>query len=116
MPLIEVKCKNCGSSLHIDSNTKTGVCPFCNTQYFSEDTVNNYNIGQANIHIDNNAIVENLLKMQKQIFLYLKIMKNQPNYLKKLLSLHLIIIKGGGALLELKQENFTISTVLHSIN
>lgn len=41
MPLIEVKCKNCGSSLHIDSNTKTGVCPFCNTQYFSEDTVNN---------------------------------------------------------------------------
>ncbi len=82
MPLIEVKCKNCGSSLHIDSNTKTGVCPFCNTQYFSEDTVNNYNIGQANIHIDNNAIVENLLKMQKQIFLYLKIMKNQPNYLK----------------------------------
>ena len=62
MPLIEVKCKNCGSSLHIDSNTKTGVCPFCNTQYFSEDTVNNYNIGQANIHIDNNAIVENLLK------------------------------------------------------
>ena len=107
MPLIEVKCKNCGSSLHIDSNTKTGVCPFCNTQYFSEDTVNNYNIGQANIHIDNNAIVENL---------YLKIMKNQPNYLKKLLSLHLIIIKGGGALLELKQENFTILTVLHSIN
>ena len=83
MPLIEVKCKNCGSSLHIDSNTKTGVCPFCNTQYFSEDTVNNYNIGQANIHIDNNAIVENLLKNAETNLSILKDYEKSAELFKK---------------------------------
>lgn len=116
MPLIEVKCKNCGSSLHIDSNTKTGVCPFCNTQYFSEDTVNNYNIGQANIHIDNNAIVENLLKNAETNLSILKDYEKSAELFKKVTESAPEIIKGGGALLELKQENFTILTVLHSIN
>lgn len=65
MPLIEWRCKNCNGPISVDSTTKQGVCPFCNTPYTTEDIINNYNynynIENANIKmVDEHSIEKKL--------------------------------------------------------
>lgn len=40
MPLIAVQCANCGGALQVDSGAASYYCPFCNTAYAMEQTIN----------------------------------------------------------------------------
>ena len=40
MPLTAIQCENCGSALQVDSTAKIYHCPFCQTTYAMEQTIN----------------------------------------------------------------------------
>lgn len=40
MALIAIQCKNCNGKLQVDSEAKSYYCPFCNTSYAMEQTIN----------------------------------------------------------------------------
>ena len=43
MPLVQVKCTNCGANLEIDNTLDAAVCPYCNVPFVVEKAINNYN-------------------------------------------------------------------------
>ena len=76
MPLVPAICTQCKGALQVDPNQKSGVCPFCGTQFVSQDVINNYNITNVrntvtnigNLHAENVTIqdsksADNLYKM-----------------------------------------------------
>lgn len=44
MSLISTKCTNCGATIQVDSDSKTGKCEFCGSEYTTQDVINNYQI------------------------------------------------------------------------
>ena len=42
MPLVQVKCTNCGANLEIDNTLDAAVCPYCNVPFVVEKAINNY--------------------------------------------------------------------------
>ena len=64
MPLVPAICTQCKGALQVDPNQKSGVCPFCGTQFVSQDVINNYNITNVrntvtnigNLHAENVTI------------------------------------------------------------
>ena len=64
MPLVPAICTQCKGALQVDPNQKSGVCPFCGTQFVSQDLINNYNITNVqntvtnigNLHAENVTI------------------------------------------------------------
>ena len=44
MPLVQVKCTNCGANLEIDNTLDAAVCPYCNVPFVVEKAINNYNV------------------------------------------------------------------------
>ena len=57
MPLIQVKCKNCGANLNFDESKNTTICTFCNTPYIYEKAINNVTntINAENVTIINSS-------------------------------------------------------------
>ena len=43
MPLVQVKCTNCGANLEIDNTLDAAVCPYCGAAFIVEKAINNYN-------------------------------------------------------------------------
>lgn len=45
------KCPSCGSNINIDENSKTGICPYCNNAYITDELprVENNTNNSANI-------------------------------------------------------------------
>lgn len=57
MNYVAAKCTQCGASINIDSNKKSGYCPNCGTKYFTKDvTINNYSSYTYNESIDGKTI------------------------------------------------------------
>lgn len=48
MPLVPAKCTSCGGSVNVDSAHKRALCPFCDTPFFVEQAIQNYNITNHN--------------------------------------------------------------------
>lgn len=44
MSLISTNCTNCGAPIQVDSDSKTGKCEFCGSEFTTQDIVNNYQI------------------------------------------------------------------------
>lgn len=61
MPLVQVKCTNCGANLEIDNTLDAAVCPYCNVPFVVEKAINNYNTanhinaGVVNVYGGNSA-------------------------------------------------------------
>lgn len=54
----EMKCKNCGATIHIDENVKTTTCNYCGSTYSSKDQVTynfNINMNDNTKEVFNNA-------------------------------------------------------------
>lgn len=47
----EIRCKNCGGTIHLDEYKKYGNCNYCGTEYKINDTID-YNV---NINLNDNA-------------------------------------------------------------
>lgn len=43
MPLVQVKCTNCGANLEIDNTLDAAICPYCNVPFVVEKAISNYN-------------------------------------------------------------------------
>lgn len=53
MPLVQVKCTNCGANLEIDNTLDAALCPYCNVPFVVEKAINNYNTAN---HINAGAV------------------------------------------------------------
>lgn len=42
MSLITSKCTNCGATIKVNPESKTGICEFCGAEYVTQDVINNY--------------------------------------------------------------------------
>ena len=62
MALVPIQCKNCNGTLQIDSNAASYHCPFCDTTYAMEQTINQTfqttNIGNATIIDDGSGKID----------------------------------------------------------
>lgn len=62
MALIPIKCQNCNGTLQVDSNASSYHCPFCDTTYAMEQTINQTfqttNIGSATIIDDGSGKID----------------------------------------------------------
>lgn len=52
MPLVNVKCTNCGATLKVDDTQDAAVCEFCGSAYIVEKAIQNYYVTN-NINADN---------------------------------------------------------------
>ena len=68
MALVAAQCTNCNGALQVDAEQKAAICPYCNTPYIVQEAINNYyttnvyNIQNANLTVDNQAVIENKLE------------------------------------------------------
>lgn len=62
MPLLELKCKNCGGIIEYDDSQSTAVCKYCNTQYTKEELTINQNYYNTTVIFNDESSVESLLE------------------------------------------------------
>lgn len=61
MPLIQVKCTNCGANIQANNASSMSICPYCGTAYIVKETINDCNIANntcmnsVNIYGGNNT-------------------------------------------------------------
>ncbi|MDE6021546.1 MAG: leucine-rich repeat domain-containing protein, partial [Ruminococcus sp.] len=48
MPLVNVKCTNCGGNLQVSNDKDAWICPYCQSPFIVEKAINNYNITNNN--------------------------------------------------------------------
>ncbi len=86
MPLVEVKCTNCGQTLRVDDSKDAAICEFCGSAFIVEKAINNYNsynqyhIEHADISMSDEKSVQNRLN-NAEVFLN---QLNQPEKAKSL--------------------------------
>lgn len=51
MPLVPVKCTNCGAPLIVDSAKDASICQYCHSAFVVEQAIRNYNINASVVNI-----------------------------------------------------------------
>ncbi len=87
MPLVPAICPQCGGTVDIDAQTKTGFCKFCGTLFIVEKNVNNYFVLSERCKpITNQYAEEKIIKDNKDVIRLLNLATNamQEEYEKAL--------------------------------
>jgi tetratricopeptide (TPR) repeat protein len=94
MALVAAKCTNCGANIEVDNTKELGVCEFCETTFYVEKVINNYN---TNNYITNYQTitrnvyheeldVEDMIK-NAETFIILEEYKKAENIYKELIDI-----------------------------
>ncbi|MDR3263919.1 MAG: zinc ribbon domain-containing protein [Clostridiales bacterium] len=93
MAIVAVKCSQCGSSIKIDAEKGTGVCPYCGTMHIKDNAERAKNNNEANAADKTNSNAQKNTDVKKPLS------KRQRKLIKKIAIITLIAIMLLGSVL-----------------